>query len=76
MNHLGIDVRTKDDKKLIAALKRLKSTESVIDGGMYHDEIGYSQVHVDTTMTEDMLDDWLYRVKHGAEYVGVFVRKV
>lgn len=76
MNHLGIDVRTRDVKKLMAALRRLKTTHSVQDGGAYRMDASYSQVHIETKMGVEQLDDWLWRVKHGAEYVGVFVLTV
>lgn len=75
INSLGIDVKTKDAKRLVGRLKRLKSTLSVCDGGEYFfpNATGYSQVHIETSMTEEQLDNWLWRVKHGCEYVGVFV---
>jgi len=72
---LGIDVRTKDKKKLITRLARLKSTVSISDGGEYSMDRTYSQIHIDTHMTEEQLDNWLYRVKHGADYQGTFHRR-
>jgi len=76
VNSLGIDVATRDVKKLIGKLSRLKTTDSVVNGGMYLMGKNYSQIHIDTLMTENQLDDWLYTVDHGADYVGVFVRKI
>ncbi len=72
MNHLGIDVQTRDVKKLMVNLKRLKTTHGVENGGVYWQDKSLSQVHITTTWTEDELDDWLYRVAHGCEYVGTF----
>jgi hypothetical protein len=72
MNHLGIDVATCDVKRLTARLANLKTTHEVHNGGAYHADPSYSQVHLITTMTEEELDDWLYRVNHGADYVGTF----
>ena len=74
MNHLGIDVRTKDKKRLIARLKGLVSTVSVEDGGAYYEDLSYSQVWLTTHKTEKELDDWLYKTR-GIEYVGTFTRK-
>lgn len=70
---LGIDVRTAHVCKLVSRLKRLKSTASAEHGGVYREDLSYSQVHIDTTMTEDELDAWLYAGK-GIDYVGVFTR--
>lgn len=71
---LGIDVSTKDIKKLLSKLRALKSTVSACDGGMYHEDRAYSQVHIRTTMTEAQLDHWLWTTQHGADYFGVFAR--
>lgn len=75
MNHLGIDVLTKDANKLIHRLRRLKTTIGVEYGGAYWEDRSYSQIHIATEMSEDELDDWLYRTKHGCDYQGVFERK-
>jgi hypothetical protein len=69
---LGIDVPTKGKKETIRRLRRLKTTIEVSDGGVYWEDRYYSQIHIDTTWTEEQLDDWLYRTK-GIEYVGTFV---
>jgi hypothetical protein len=74
MNHIGIDVFTKDKAKLIARLKALVSTEDARDGGMYREDKNYSQVHLDTTKTEMEVDAWLYTLK-GIDYVGTFDRE-
>ena len=73
MNHLGIDVRTTDKKRLITRLKGLVSTVSVQDGGQYREDLSYSQVHITTNKTMRQLDDWLYKTK-GIDYVGTFER--
>ena len=59
---LGVDVDTTGKGLLISKLKKLKSTINVSDGGMYFEDRTISQVHVDTTMNEDALDEWLYNV--------------
>lgn len=70
---LGIDVPTKGKGKTISRLRNLKTTLSVEDGGEYHEDRNYSQIHIDTTWTEDQLDAWLGRAK-GVDYVGTFDR--
>lgn len=74
--NLGIDVQTKSKTALISRLRALKTTLWCVDGGVYfYGEVQpYSQVHLDTYMTESQLDNWLYGTK-GVEYVGTFVRK-
>ncbi len=74
MNKIGIDVVTRCRNELIRRLDKLKTTESVEDGGMYWADKSYSQVHVVTSWTEEELDDWLYTTKFSKdfEYVGTF----
>ena len=72
---LGIDVQTKDAQRLIVRLARLKSTNAVEFGGIYHQEPAYAQVHLDTTWTEAELDEWLYKYATGIDYVGCFSRE-
>lgn len=71
---LGIDVKTADARKLMAALSRRKSTLSVSGPFPYREDTSLAQIHVETTMDERTLDGWLWATKHGAEYVGVFER--
>lgn len=73
--NLAIDVVTKDAKRLINRLKRLESTKHIENGGMYGMDLSYSQIWIQTTMSENDLDDWLYNVNHGCEYVGIFSRE-
>ena len=72
-----IDVETKDVRKLINRLKKLKSTIDIQDSGEYYFDgrTGYSIIHIDTIKTVDELDDWLYSVDHGATYVGNGLRQ-
>ena len=72
MNNLGIDVQTRHAKKLMGRLKRLKSVSDTEFRGVYHQDPTYAIVSVVTSMTETELDDWLWRTKHGCEYVGCF----
>lgn len=74
MNHFGIDVLTKDKRKLMTRLRGLVSTVSVADGGEYREDSIYSQVWLTTNKTETQIDAWLYKTK-GIEYVGVFKRE-
>jgi hypothetical protein len=73
MNHLGIDAPTKGVKSLIRRLKQLKTTDYVIDGGAYREEMSISQVLIDTTWAEKELEDWLYKSK-GVDFIGTFER--
>jgi hypothetical protein len=73
-NLLGIDMSTHDYKKLARRLRTLKSTFEVTGPMIYHQDPNLCQLHIETTMTEKQLDDWLYDVNHGAEYIGVYVR--
>ena len=68
---LGIDVFTKDKANIIRKLRRLQTTHEVSDGGMYHEDTNYSQVHLDTDWDEGQLDAWLYQQK-GINYVGTW----
>ena len=69
---VGVDVVTRDAKKLVRRLNRLKGVAAVV-GGVYAADHNYSIVWVDG-MSEDTLDDWLYRVNHGCEYIGCFTK--
>jgi hypothetical protein len=71
-NTFGIDVETVNKATVLRRLRALKTTVEARDGGMYHADRTYSQVHVDTTKTEAELESWLYNTK-GVEAVGVFV---
>lgn len=62
INSLGIDVDTTGKGLLISKLKKLKSTVDCYDGGMYWMDKSYSQVLIQTTLTEDQLDDLLYNM--------------
>lgn len=69
--HIGIDVRTKDARKLMGKLRRLASTRSVEPAGTYRQDPAWQQVHLTTTMTLEDLDDWLWK-RSSVEYAGTF----
>jgi len=71
---LGIDVETCCASALVRRLAQLKTTFNISNAGAYREDPGYTQVWVDTRMTEDELEDWLYRAK-GIDYVGVWQRR-
>lgn len=73
MNKLGIDTPTRTVRSLIRRLKALKTTEFVCDGGAYREDMDISQVLIDTSWTEDELENWLCRTK-GVDYFGTFTR--
>jgi hypothetical protein len=71
MNYLGIDVPTKSKGAVMRKLARLKPTESVEDGGVYHQDTSIGVVRVTTIWTEEQLDHWLWATK-GVDYIGTF----
>jgi hypothetical protein len=75
VHRLGIDVDTKDMRKLLKRLGDQANTVGLRDGGAYHMDPNFSQLWIDTRWTEKELDDWLYRVKHGCDYVGTWERR-
>ncbi len=64
-----IDMKTTDQNKTIAALRKLKTTLDVEDGGMYIQDNSYSQIWLESVLAEDQIDNWLWR--RGFDYVGV-----
>jgi len=71
---LGIDVTTRTAHRLFRRLANLKSIVGISKPAPYREDPSYSQLRLTTTMTETELDNWLYTVKHGADYVGTFTR--
>lgn len=69
MNKLIIDVETHDCNNISRRLEKLKAVEVVEKRGEYRHCRGYSQIYVETTMTEDEVDHWLW--KNNFDYVGV-----
>jgi len=72
MNRIGIDVFTRDKEKLMTNLKGLTGTYDIRDGGRYHEDPAYSQIHIDTSLSEVEVEQWLYRTNQ--PYVGTFAR--
>lgn len=64
-----IDTKTKGHKLIIRRLSRLKSTIAVQDNGRYNNCPECSQLSIESTLTEDELDNWLW--KNNLEYIGV-----
>lgn len=69
MQSFIIDITTKDKNKCIRRMSKLKGYENVKDGGMYHQDIMYSQIHLDSVKTLDEIENWFY--KSNLDYVGV-----
>jgi len=67
-----IDVKTKGHKRIMAALRALKSTVKVEFGGEYHEDRAYCQIHLESSQSEDEIDNWLW--KRNFDYVGVVPR--
>lgn len=71
---LGIDVETRCVANLKKRLGDLKTTFALHNAGAYREDPAYTQIWVDTRMTEEQLEEWLYRAK-GIDYVGVWERR-
>lgn len=64
-----IDCETKGKKRIINRLSKLKTTYSIVDNGEYWQDRFYSQVLIDSDLTEDQLDHYLWQ--NNLNYVGV-----
>ncbi len=73
-NHLIIDVETESVKRLIKKLMALETTIDVSDGGMYREDNTLSQVHLETTVSEQWMGAWLYSCCGRIEWIGVVTR--
>lgn len=67
---VGLDAESRTAKRLVGRLNRLRGITAEV-AGYYREDGGYCQIYV-TGMTEDSLDNWLYHVNHGCNYVGTF----
>lgn len=77
MNHIGIDVSTRSVNYLLRRLNKLKAVQTAVNGGVYHQDESYSQIHMITSMTEDQVCDWLYFTNlEDHEYLGTFCMEV
>lgn len=65
-----IDTETSTHKAAFRRLERLKSTKFIRDNGMYCHCNECSQIYIETTMTEEELDHWLWST-NGVDYFGV-----
>tara|TARA_B100001559_G_scaffold296902_1_gene280315 strand:- start:3017 stop:3292 length:276 start_codon:yes stop_codon:yes gene_type:complete len=74
INRFGIDVESHSASLLMHRLGGVKPTYSIYHAGAYREDLGYSQVWVDTRWTEQELEAWLDKSK-GIDYVGIWVRK-
>lgn len=72
MPKLGINVATRDANRLIARLKRLKSTHAAGIVGTRAEDPSWSRIWVETSRSEADVRDWLWRVSHGCWCTSVF----
>ena len=72
---LYIDVETKAGRKLYNGLKKLKTTHYIEEPAMYHMDNSFSRILIDTDLTEDQMDERLYKVKYAIGYIGVITNK-
>jgi hypothetical protein len=73
LNLYTIDVETQDANALYRRLKKLKSTVAIEKPSQYHQDRSYSQVKLDSSLSFERLDRWLYKSK--LNYVGPTVRQ-
>lgn len=69
MSNYIIDTNTKGHKRIVRRLSLLKSTLAIQDNGQYNNCPECSQISVESTLTEDELDNWLW--KNSLDYIGV-----
>jgi len=70
-NTFIIDHETRNVNLTIRALGKLKTTQACQFSGQYHQDPDYCQVYVETVLTEEQLDHWLWSTKSVGDYVGV-----
>lgn len=70
MNKFILDHYTKGYKKTLSALNRRKNTTATFNGE-YHFCPENCQIIVETDMTEEQLDHWLWSSKSVGDYVGI-----
>lgn len=77
MNYLGIDVESRGAGLLISKLRRLKTTHNIRNMGRYTNDPSWTMLYIDTEMTEDEMDAWLYgcRFPDGWISSSVFTRQ-
>ncbi|MDE3021837.1 MAG: hypothetical protein KGI54_08260 [Pseudomonadota bacterium] len=75
LNLIGIDVLTKDKQAVIEELSKLPSTVDVVDAGEYREYSSYSLIILDTTLTMQELEDWLFSTD-GVFYIGTWERDI
>ena len=74
MNRFIIDCNTKGKLEGINRLAKLKSTIDIQDGGVYRECPAYSQIWIETSLSETELEQWLWKTKFRKfHYIGVAV---
>lgn len=73
MNVIGIDLYTDSKRNIMRRLSRLKSVVEVVDMGAYCQYTMFSKIKIQTSMTVEQVDDWLYALKGDyTDYVGAY----
>lgn len=77
MNYLGIDVESYGAGLLISKLRRLKTTHNIRNMGRYRHDPSWTMLYIDTELTEEELDEWLYNCSFPDGFINssVFTRK-
>ena len=66
---IGIDVRSRDAAQLVRQLRTHKKVQSAELGDVYFIDPAWRQVLVETDMTMEEVDDWLWK-RTNVEYAG------
>lgn len=74
VNNLGIDGFTQDATNLIDALRASDKVVSVSGPFPYPEDDRLCQLHVNTPMSEDELENFLFANKDVPDFQGVFTR--
>ena len=66
-----IDIESSSLAVALRILRGLKTTNLIENDGAYHQALMYTRLYLETTWSEEEVEDWLYNTNYGIEYVGV-----
>ena len=64
-----IDASTRQVRTLLGRLRKKKGIEACNFGGVYHEDKSLCQLHLLSSLSEDQIEEWLY--KSNLHYLGV-----
>ena len=68
MHKLYMDVSTSEANMILRRIKKLKDTLFAESDGAYHQCRNWSRLYIETTKTEEEMDDWSYRCGLGGNF--------